>query len=182
MCVIWTAEPGYMPTEQDLTEMRWANPDGGGVAWHDGERLHRYRNPDNRKVLAYIYSHWDELKASATLGHFRLATHGSVCEKNCHPFACSEGYMAHNGIAIDYVNGRYASDSRNAIEAWDEGLDPLTDGRNGKYCLLTKDGEIRWLYGRQPYGEGVAVSNWFWGRPLYCHALDSPVMEDVYDD
>lgn len=30
--------------------------------------------------------------------HFRLATHGSVCDENCHPFMYGDLAFAHNGI------------------------------------------------------------------------------------
>ena len=30
--------------------------------------------------------------------HFRLATHGSVCKANCHPFKKKDVYFAHNGV------------------------------------------------------------------------------------
>lgn len=36
MCVIVTAEKGSMPTIDQLTRMSETNPDGAGIAWHDG--------------------------------------------------------------------------------------------------------------------------------------------------
>lgn len=43
MCVIVTAEKGSMPTIDQLTRMSETNPDGAGIAWHDGNGLHRVR-------------------------------------------------------------------------------------------------------------------------------------------
>ena len=137
MCVIVTAEKGSMPTIDQLTRMSETNPDGAGIAWHDGNGLHRVRHSDNGKTLAFITEHWNELKATPCLIHFRLATHGAVNTENTHPFRYTlgndeHGYIAHNGIAQKHTNGRYASDSRNAILAWQTGQTDLTDGTQGK--------------------------------------------------
>lgn len=104
MCVIVTAEKGSMPTIDQLTRMSETNPDGAGIAWHDGNGLHRVRHSDNGKTLAFITEHWNELKATPCLIHFRLATHGAVNTENTHPFRYTlgndeHGYIAHNGIA-----------------------------------------------------------------------------------
>lgn len=50
MCVIITADKGAMPTISQLVQMSETNPDGAGIAWHDKDGLHRYRNPDNNKT------------------------------------------------------------------------------------------------------------------------------------
>lgn len=108
MCVIATAETGSMPTIDQLDQMSEANPDGAGIAWHDDTGLHRVRNADNGKALAFITKHWNELKDAPCLIHFRLATHGAVNTENTHPFRYTlahgeHGYIAHNGIAADRV-------------------------------------------------------------------------------
>ena len=91
MCVIVTAEKGSMPTIDQLTRMSETNPDGAGIAWHDGNGLHRVRHSDNGKTLAFITEHWNELKATPCLIHFRLATHGAVNTENTHPFRYTLG-------------------------------------------------------------------------------------------
>lgn len=111
MCVIVTAEKGSMPTIDQLTRMSETNPDGAGIAWHDGNGLHRVRHSDNGKTLTFITEHWNELKATPCLIHFRLATHGAVNTENTHPFRYTlgndeHGYIAHNGIAQKHTNGR----------------------------------------------------------------------------
>lgn len=146
MCVIVTAETGSMPTIDQLTRMSETNPDGAGIAWHDGNGLHRVRHSDNGKTLAFITEHWNELKATPCLIHFRLATHGAVNTENTHPFRYTlgndeHGYIAHNGIAQKHTNGRYASDSRNAILAWQTGQTDLTDGPKENSPKSTKTDE-----------------------------------------
>ena len=170
MCVIVTAEKGSMPTIDQLTRMSETNPDGAGIAWHDGNGLHRVRHSDNGKTLAFITEHWNELKATPCLIHFRLATHGAVNTENTHPFRYTlgndeHGYIAHNGIAHRYAKGRYASDSRNAILAWQTGQADLNDGSQGHFAKIDQNGRIEWLHGGQPIqGERgtIMVSNTNW--------------------
>ena len=169
MCVIATADSGVMPTPLDLARMSAANPDGAGIAWHDGQRLHRYRNVDNNKTLGLIIANWDTFKQHPCLIHFRLATHGAVCEANTHPFHYTRdgrsGYIAHNGIAHAHTHGAHASDSRNAIDAWQHHQTSLKDGTQGRFALIDDTGAITWLYGGQtistPDGP-YTVSNTDW--------------------
>ena len=149
MCVIVTSQADTMPSLTQLARMSDANPDGAGIAWHDGQRLHRYRNEDNMKTLAFIMDHWQSLETSPFLLHFRLATHGKVCTGNTHPFRFRKGdrtgFIAHNGIAHSYTRGRHASDSRNAILAWQAGQADLTDGSQGRFALIDHNGKLEWL-------------------------------------
>ena len=167
MCVIVTSQADTMPSLTQLARMSDANPDGAGIAWHDGQRLHRYRNEDNMKTLAFIMDHWQSLETSPFLLHFRLATHGRVCTGNTHPFRFRKGdrtgFIAHNGIAHSYTRGRHASDSRNAILAWQAGQADLTDGSQGRFALIDQNGRLEWLTADHetiPGGTGaIEVSN-----------------------
>lgn len=178
MCVIVTSQPDTMPTMSQLAQMSDANPDGAGIAWHDGTMLHRYRNEDNHKTLAFIADNWPTLEASPFLLHFRLATHGNVCIENTHPFrfrkADRTGFIAHNGIARAYTRGRFASDSRNAILAWQTGRATLADGSQGKFALIDQTGRIEWLTTGHRNIQGaagrIAVSNTTWEPDLLADA------------
>jgi len=44
-------------------------------------------------------------KEASALIHFRWATHGSICEDNCHPFVIGEATCAHNGVLMGYGTG-----------------------------------------------------------------------------
>ena len=170
MCVIVTSQADTMPSLTQLARMSDANPDGAGIAWHDGQRLHRYRNEDNMKTLAFIMDHWQSLETSPFLLHFRLATHGKVCTGNTHPFRFRKGdrtgFIAHNGIAHSYTRGRHASDSRNAILAWQAGQADLADGSQGRFALIDHNGRLEWLTADHetiPGGTGaIEVSNTNW--------------------
>lgn len=159
MCVIVTAIPGAMPEPEDILAMSEANPDGGGVSWWDGERLRVFKNVDPLKVVGFICSHWDSLNRAPCLIHFRLATHGAVEPRNCHPFHTDRGYVAH-----DCTVGPYASDSRNMIDAWiDGGHDDTVFKGQGPVALITPHGCLKWLEGEPiEYAHGVLVSNMSW--------------------
>lgn len=188
MCVIVTSQADTMPSLTQLARMSDANPDGAGIAWHDGQRLHRYRNEDNMKTLAFIMDHWQSLETSPFLLHFRLATHGRVCTGNTHPFRFRKGdrtgFIAHNGIAHSYTRGRHASDSRNAILAWQTGQADLTDGTQGKFAKIDQDGRIEWLHGAEPIqGENqttITVSNTVWDD--YGYDLAGYDINDIWDE
>lgn len=187
MCVIVTAPAGSLPTITQLALMSETNPDGAGIAWHDGHQLHRYRNADNHKTLGFIISNYQAFSTLPFLLHFRLATHGKVADENTHPFAyrtgTGHGYIAHNGIARRYTHGPHASDSRNAINAWEHGKDRLTDGSQGLFALIDQDGRINWLAGGESI-EGqtgtiqVSNTNWTLG------AIDDPydLWQEAWDD
>jgi predicted glutamine amidotransferase len=169
MCVIVTSETGTMPGLAQLAQMSQTNPDGTGIAWHDGRRLRRHRNADNTRTLGFIIANYRYFTRVPFLLHFRLATNGKVCEANTHPFAFrhgrQSGFMAHNGIARDYVRGPHECDSRNAIEAWQQDDATLDDGRQGKFALIDQSGRIQWLYGAQPVQGAhgtITVSNLNW--------------------
>ena len=165
MCVIFTAQPGVMPSMLELAQMADRNPDGAGIAWHDPEtntvKVRKF--VDCNRMLGYIGTHYDELEDVAVLGHFRIATHGAINITNCHPFRVSCGVMAHNGVAGDYVHGPYSSDSRNAIRAWDADHSIDLKGQ-GRFALLTDDGDIDWIQGGVSLHRGIRVSNMLW-RP-----------------
>ena len=137
MCVIVTSQADTMPSLTQLARMSDANPDGAGIAW-------------------------------PFLLHFRLATHGRVCTGNTHPFRFRKGdrtgFIAHNGIAHSYTRGRHASDSRNAILAWQAGQADLADGSQGRFALIDHNGRLEWLTADHetiPGGTGeVSNTNW----------------------
>ena len=83
-----------------------------------------------------------------------------------------------------YTHGRYKSDSRNAILAWQTGQADLTDGTQGKFAKIDQDGRIEWLQGAEPIqGENqttITVSNTVWDG--YGYDLAGYDINDIWDE
>lgn len=47
---------------------------------------------------------WEKQGADYFVFHTRMATHGSVCTANCHPFRHGGLVLAHNGVATEFGN------------------------------------------------------------------------------
>lgn len=115
MCVIVTSQADTMPSLTQLARMSDANPDGAGIAWHDGQRLHRYRNEDNMKTLAFIMDHWQSLETSPFLLHFRLATHGRL------EWLTADHETIPGGTgAIEVSNTNWDTDGLIGYDLWEE--------------------------------------------------------------
>jgi hypothetical protein len=111
MCVVLAVKSSPIPrsvTVDTLRDMWRTNPHGGGVAWHDGERLHVIRGIMNQTewidaVRGPISHGW------ATLAHARIDSVGQVRPALTHPWPVYTapipssraegliGVMAHNG-------------------------------------------------------------------------------------
>ena len=110
------------------------------------------------------------LHTSAVPSALPSSPHGQVCEENTHPFKFRKdgrtGFIAHNGIARSYTQGRFESDSRNAILAWQTGQCDLTNGSQGKFALIDQTGQIEWLTQDHQTIKGqsglITVSNTNW--------------------
>lgn len=73
--------------------------------------------------------------------HFRFATHGSVRNRNCHPFRDGDLFFAHNGV-LPYPSVGDRTDSEFAFL---RGADVLTFGKWFEMdgCLYSN---LTWLY------------------------------------
>lgn len=98
MCVIIAKKKGVkVPSKKFLERAYRANPDGCGYATSSGVM---FKSPSFKEFWDHFKEH--ARKEDSIIIHFRWATHGEVCEANCHPFAYTVadevGYMAHNGV------------------------------------------------------------------------------------
>jgi len=97
MCVI-AAKPAGVKwlSEKEMKSCFTSNSNGAGIAWYEDGKVWIKKGYFKWKTL------WQDLKKyeeCPVLLHCRLATHGSISTKNCHPFALTNGLvMAHNGI------------------------------------------------------------------------------------
>lgn len=97
MCVIIVKKKGVeMPSERELRLAYEYNPHGCGFVSSNG--LY-WRGMDFEEFLRRVGG---VSKEDACIIHFRIATHGSIGPKNCHPFRGELNgepvYFAHNGV------------------------------------------------------------------------------------
>ena len=128
MCIIVYKPEGEKLPSTDTLRACWENnPDGAGLMWPDGRRVH----------ISKGYMTWDEFEASLNevtsridveatpmALHFRIATHGKVSPACCHPFAVKDSYermrqtkiyaevgFMHNGTLSGLETNESTSDS-----------------------------------------------------------------------
>lgn len=164
MCVICVIPAGHsLPTKSELYAMRRQNPHGMGFV---SKSLH-CKGMDFEKFynrLQFVPRDED------IIIHFRYATHGSVCAKNCHPFNKGDIWFAHNGI-LDIEPRGDMTDSETAFKDYiypvikEYGLDSdevltVVDELIGysKFAILGDDGIVR-MYGHFTKVNGLYYSN-----------------------
>lgn len=109
MCILVVAKAGYnMPTKEELKAMRRANPHGMGFA----SKTLSYKGMN---FEAFYHTLMCVPKGENVIIHFRYATHGSICIKNCHPFKRGKMWFAHNGI-LDIKPSGDMTDSETAFK------------------------------------------------------------------
>lgn len=130
MCVIIIKKRGVqLPRREVLQAAFRANPDGCGFATSNGESWKGLRFEQFWRMLTRHDRHGEDV-----LIHFRWATHGSVCRRNCHPFKgnLSNGdavYFAHNGV-LDIESTNDKTDSEICFRGT---LLPALNAADGKF-------------------------------------------------
>jgi|DEB0MinimDraft_6_1074348.scaffolds.fasta_scaffold01229_18 hypothetical protein len=101
MCIAIYQDAGSTLTEQEIRNSWNANPDGGGLAYIDDcGKVCTFKSM-KLKGLLEEYERVVDMHGqhSPMLVHFRIATHGTVNEYNCHPFMVNKNIaMIHNGV------------------------------------------------------------------------------------
>ena len=164
MCIICIVPAGQdLPSRQELLDMHYQNPHGCGFV---SKSLH-YRGMSFEtfyKRLQFVPKNED------VIIHFRYATHGSVCAKNCHPFKQGKIWFAHNGI-LDITPRGDMTDSETAFRDYiypaikDYGLDSyecnmvIEDIRGcSRFAILDAEGNAH-KYGNYEKYHGRYYSN-----------------------
>ena len=93
-CILYIPSGVKTPPITIMKAIHRANPHGIGFADTDGNS---FKTLNFRRFTKEIQK---RRKESACIIHFRLATHGSISEKNCHPFYDPDTgvWFAHNGV------------------------------------------------------------------------------------
>lgn len=134
MCIIVVKESGIdMPDRETLKRCFNKNHDGSGFMFADGKQVRIRKGfmtfADFEEAFERELAGFD-LKETAIIMHFRIATHGKVQPSTCHPFPVSSEPddlretsiearygIAHNGI----ISGRTTN------ENWSDTMDFVTD-------------------------------------------------------
>ena len=105
MCIIASIPAGSTIDEPTLNQMWKSNPDGGGIAYIEDGKVKTYKSMKLKKFRSNFFRILDEHGDSDILVHTRIATHGSICIPNVHPFPVMQDgeeldnlVFAHNGI------------------------------------------------------------------------------------
>ena len=165
MCVIVAVLGSGAPKKADLTRGCINNPDGFGWgivtcydnAWDTIWGKTMSGEEAINDYLSALEEHGDHVQASAF--HARIATHGNVEQKNCHPFPINgdpSNLLFHNGILpIESKDGRsdtaiFAEDimprfgAPSSLEE-DVVLDMVSEWATGsKFVILSSDPEVMW--------------------------------------
>ena len=147
-----------------------ANPDGFGFAFFDDKmlRIQKYVEPqlnDMDKHINDFISLRERFIDKPFLVHFRIATHGKITTRCCHPFKINDDMVfCHNGILrYDYGVNATSNDSdtmmfnknilqkldketlNNVIKRKDKAMKQLLEGYIGggnKMILLNREGHF----------------------------------------
>ena len=90
-CIIYKPKGVQMPSLDTLAKIKKLNHNGYGFV----STGHFHKGLDYRTFLRHLSEVGDD---EDCIIHFRLATQGSICRANCHPFEKDGVYFAHNGV------------------------------------------------------------------------------------
>jgi hypothetical protein len=164
-CIIYKPKGVQMPSLDILAKIKKLNRNGYGFV----STNHFHKGLDYRTFLRHLSEVGDD---EDCILHFRLATNGSICRANCHPFVENGVYFAHNGVLNVYPVGDM-TDSEiafrtmvyPAIKKYGYGSQDVYRLINSiigysKFALMYR-GEVR-LYGDYTKINGVYYSNLRW--------------------
>lgn len=146
------------------------NPDGCGFAYSDNGKVYIKKFMD----FETFYEEYSKVENKSTmLIHFRIATHGKVETKNCHPFKLNNRMaLIHNGVISGYGDKDKKTDTQDFIDkvigniSWKMWKNPsfieLVNNAIGysKLCILDVDGN-HFIVGEEKgeWVDGVWFSN-----------------------
>jgi hypothetical protein len=111
MCVIIQKPKDKVITEDNCRGAAMANQDGFGFMYYDKDADKIATNKGCIQDVGKIIKVMNLLSAYEVCYHFRIKTHGSICDEQCHPFRVTNKeehgmdiYMMHNGC-ISGVTG-----------------------------------------------------------------------------
>ncbi|MEM0447932.1 MAG: class II glutamine amidotransferase [Thermoplasmata archaeon] len=167
MCLLIVAPDGVKLTKEEIKTANKNNPHGIGIAYYGiNNKMNVIKNIEIKDAIDFIA----ELKKTPCIIHFRLASRGTIEERNCHPFEFNDWVMAHNGtLPIVAEDGK--SDTLTFAEkfrdcSFDELFELKNDienfvGPRNKICFFHKGGEKYFIINEKEgfWENGIWFSN-----------------------
>lgn len=107
MCIIIVANKNKKIPNEHIKLASELNCDGFGISASVNNKLFVYKSVSiNSDDIIKLYNSIRQVATGDIVLHFRLATHGDVSDKLCHPFYVNKDLvMFHNGVIRDSVSG-----------------------------------------------------------------------------
>jgi hypothetical protein len=200
MCLLISQPAGVSFSKKEIADYVHHNPDGFGLMYGDGQRLHLVRMVGTLSNIEHTYRTLAAGKRCVL--HFRMTTHGDTNADNAHPYPITPDIaMAHNGVLsignpcdtrrsdtwhlIQYFISPIAKESPNLLfdPLWGAMLGAMI-GRGNKLAFAHADGRIAVINAEQGVKhKGAWLSNtyaWSAPRPAYRPVFSSPSV--VWDE
>ena len=114
MCIAILKPKDKTISKEILQTCSKSNPDGMGFAYIKDDKIHI------NKYMKFEDFYEDYIQVETTspmLIHFRIATHGKVEVKNCHPFRLNNRMaLIHNGVMSGYGDKQLKTDTQDFID------------------------------------------------------------------
>lgn len=97
MCILIHHTPETSFSDDVLRDFYDHNPDGFGVMFGDGKKMHITKSLGSVEETIALYR--DICEGRECIIHYRMKTHGDIDLDNCHPYKVTDDlWMAHNGV------------------------------------------------------------------------------------
>lgn len=167
MCVICFSPKGVdAPTEDQIEDMFYANPDGAGYAYEEGGKVKYKKGFMTLNELLEELKPLEQWKNRNLALHFRIGTAGNNDEHTCHPFPITTSYgemrategegpvLFHNGIlANGGIIDENSSDTQDFVAAFAPMLKKYSKSK-ARDAWLTKTigaSKLLIMYGNNKY-------------------------------
>lgn len=158
MCLLIHQPRGVTFSRAEVADFILHNPDGFGVTYGDGERLHLLRLVGSASEIQDAYAR--HAAGRECVIHFRMTTHGATNADNAHPYPITPDIaVAHNGVlTIGNPHDQSMSDTWHLVEfflrpiaetdpdllfnpVWGDMLGRLI-GTSNKLAIAHRDGRV----------------------------------------
>ena len=158
MCILIKHSAQTSFSDALLRDFFTHNPDGFGIMYGDGKKLHVTKTMGSVEEVIQLYR--DIAEGRDCVIHYRMRTHGNTDLDNCHPYRVTDDlWMAHNGVlATGNKSDPTKSDTWHFIEniikpIAEADIDLIFDadwqamigtmiGTNNKFAFAHSDGRI----------------------------------------